>query len=110
MPFDYNEVVRSGNTTARVKNFTDSIVILVDIIGELKAGDTIVGDDSGFSYTINSISSDASFDNEYTVTIWDDLSPVAVTQDDGAWVVQDAHFTGKESQDYQPDNVVTIDT
>jgi hypothetical protein len=82
----------------------------MDIKGEFNPGDIVTGDDSGYSATIKSLDINSDYDVGFTPTIWDDLLPIAITQDDGAWVVQDAHFTGKDSQDWQPDNVVTIDT
>ena len=47
MSFAYNEVIRVGNSSARVKNFyANGLIVLMDIQGEFKAGDTISGDDS----------------------------------------------------------------
>ena len=111
MTFAYNEVVRSGNSSARVKNFyANNLIVLIDINGEFKAGDTITGDDSGYSYTLNSFGLGKDYDSGFVTEIWDELEPVAITLDDGRWVVQDAHFSGKPSQDYQPDNVIIVET
>ena len=112
MGFRYNEVVRSGNNTARVKNYFDAnnLVILMDINGSFNVGDTIVGDDSGYSYTFTSFNQDTSYDTGFDVNIWDPNSePMlsAITLDGGGVVVLDAYFDGTVSQDYQQTYMVT---
>jgi hypothetical protein len=111
MSFAYNEVIRVGNSSARVKNFyANGLIVLMDIQGEFKAGDTISGDDSGHTYTLNSFEIRADYDTYYDPTIWDELADIAITQDNGSVIVLDAAITGKASQDYQPDYVVVKDT
>ena len=111
MSFAYFETVRSGNSTATIKNFyANGLVVLININGEFKAGDTIVGDDSGYSLKLANFSKDRQYDIYYDPDFWDQLMETAITQDDGAWIFLDAHFTGKESQDEQPTYAVTVDT
>lgn len=97
MPFNYNEVIRSGNNSARVKNYyeANNLIVLMDISGEFKAGDTIVGDDSGYSYTFTSFEKNVNYDIYYDPTIWDANSSfmqIAIVQDDGQMVVTDDFF------------------
>lgn len=111
MSFAYNEVIRVGNSSARVKNFyANGLIVLMDIQGEFKAGDTISGDDSGYTYTLNNFEIRADFDTFYDPTIWTELADITITQDNGSVIVLDAAITGKPSQDYQPDYVVVRDT
>ena len=110
MTWRYNEVVRSGNSTARLKNYytETGMVILFDIQGEFEAGMTIVGDDSNESLTLTEYNFGIEYDIGYDPDPWTAIEPIAVTLDNGSWVTLDAHFDGKPSQDYQPDNAVTL--
>ncbi len=111
MSFAYNEVIRVGNSSARVKNFyANGLIVLIDINGEFKVGDVIAGDDSGTVYTLNNFELRKDYDTFYEPTIWDELADLIITQDNGAVIVLDAAITGKASQDYQPDFVVVRDT
>jgi len=112
MGFRYNEIVRSGNNTARVKNYfeANNLVILMDINGSFKTGDTITGDDSGFSYKFTNFGLDVTYDIGFDPNIWDPNSePMlsAIIQDNGSLVVLDAFYDGSTSQNYQPTYLVT---
>ena len=110
MSFAYNEIVRVGNSSARIKNFyANGLIVLIAIEGEFKAGDTITGDDSGQTLTLNNFELSKDYDAFYEPTIWDELADITITQDNGAVIVLDAALTGKASQDYQPDYVVVRD-
>ncbi len=100
-------MVRSGNSTARVKQFevSNNFIVLMDIIGTIGVGSTIVGDESGASMTLISFDNETNYDT-YVYNPWVDIFPVAIVQDDGAWIAEDIHFTGLPSQDYQPDYVL----
>lgn len=111
MSFAYNEIVRVGNSSARVKNFyANGLIVLIAIEGEFKAGDLITGEDSGQTFTLNNFELRQDYDAFYEPTIWDELADIIITQDNGAVIVLDAAITGKASQDYQPDYVVVRDT
>ena len=112
--FYYNEVVRSGNNTARIKNFyeANNLIVLMDISGEFKTGDTIVGDDSGYSYTFTNFNKSVEYDIAFDPTLWDangTLSQNLITTDDGNAVVLDAFFGNTTaSRNYNPTYVVTL--
>ena len=55
MSWNFNEIVRSGNSMARLKNYypDTGLVVLYDISGVFEPGDTIIGDDSGTELTIS---------------------------------------------------------
>lgn len=112
--FFYNEVVRSGNSSARVKNFyeANNLIVLIDIEGEFKAGDTIVGDDSGHSYTFTSFEKSVQYDIAFDPTTWNadsELMQNLITTDDGTAIVVDAFFSDTSpSRNYNPTYVVTL--
>ena len=103
MTWNYNEIVRSGNTTARVKNFypNTGLIVLYDIHGPLEAGMTIVGDDSGTSLTLSTFQIAYEYDMGYEPTYWTEILENAVYDGNGNLVALEKHFTGKPSQDYQ---------
>lgn len=106
MPY-INEIVRRGNSTARVKNYyANGLIVIYDINGEFQVGDTITFDESGETLTLQSFAINDDFDLFY-----DEFDPpldITVTQDDGAFIVLDAHFTGLPSQDYQTTYRITV--
>lgn len=103
MTWNFNEVVRSGNSTARVKNYYPEIglIVLMDIQGEFEPGMTIVGDDSNTTLSLTNFTISREFDLFYDPTYWDDVLPFVVYDGNGEIVALDEHFTGKPSQDYQ---------
>lgn len=126
--FDNYEIVRVGNSTARVNYYfpSNNFVILTDIRGSIKAGDRITGDDSGFALTLRSFSIDDAYDIA-TANYFEPIYSNVVTlgsngddpdgaeyrepgdQDDGELVVIDEYFTGEESEEYQTTGVVVIE-
>jgi len=78
----------------------------MDINGTIGVGSTIVGDESGASMTLISFDDEATNYDLYVYNPWADIFPVAIVQDNGAWIAEDRHFTGLSSQDYQPDYVL----
>jgi len=107
MPF-INEVIRLGNTTARIKNYyANGLIVIYDIRGSLEAGDTITCDDSGEVIVLNNFTISNDYDLYYEDFDWDDDG--LVVQDNGAFVAMDAHFTGLPSQNYQTINLVKED-
>jgi len=122
------ELVRSGNSTARVNLYISSnnFVLLTDVKGTIGVGDTIVGDDSGFSLTLSSFSLEDRFDIgtvNYFEPIYSNVVTLGVNgddpgdaefrepgdEDDGELVVIDEYFTGEESEEYQTAGVVVIE-
>lgn len=109
MSFRIGEVVRSGNATARVKNYypeTD-LLVLMDIEGTISSGSTVVGDDSGASKTFTMFVINNDYDLNYEPTNWDNTLDF-ITLDDGEFVAIDQHFDGTDSQDYQTTYMVTL--
>ena len=110
MTWQYNEIIRSGNSMARLKNYYPStgLVVLYDIKGVFSAGMTIVGDDSGTSLTLSNFVIANEYDSGYDRTYWNDpmsngLSIIdnVIYDGNGNFVAMGEHFTGKPSQDYQ---------
>lgn len=120
MTWQFNEVVRSGNSQARVKNYypETGLIILIDIKGDIAVGSTIIGDDSGTVLTLTNFEISEKYDSGFDPTYWTD--PLfngksvldSVVYDEGTqgnWLALDEHFTGKPSQDYQTDYLVVVD-
>lgn len=103
MNWNYNEIVRSGNSQARVKNFypDTGLIILYDIKGIIEAGMTIVGDESNTSLTLTTFEILDIYDFDFDPTYWDDILENVIHDGNGNWIALDEHFTGKPSQDYQ---------
>jgi hypothetical protein len=110
MTWAFNEIVRAGNSTARVKNYypETGFIVLYDIYGEFDEGAVITGDDSGTSTTLTEFNVAFEFDIFYDPDPWEPVLPLIVTLDSGSYVALDEHFTGKASQEYQTENLVTI--
>ena len=111
MNWNYNEVVRSGNSMARLKNYypDTGLVVLYDISGVFEPGDTIIGDDSGTELTISEFNISYDYDMYYEPTYWQEVLPIVVYDGNGKIVALDKHFTGKPSQDYQTTYLVVQD-
>jgi len=103
MNWNFNEIVRSGNSTARIKNFypDTGLVVLYDIKGSFEAGSTIVGEEPGETLTFTDFTLSRSYDLYYDPTYSQNVLENAIYTDSGEMVHLDAHFTGKLSQDYQ---------
>ena len=103
MTWNYNEIVRAGNSTARIKNYypETGLVVLIDIEGVFEPGMTIVGDDSNTSLTLTNFVLSREFDLYYDPTYWESVLPSVIYDGNGEIVALDEHFTGKPSQDYQ---------
>lgn len=121
--FRTNEVVTSGNSTARVNYYfpSNNFIVLIDTKGSFKPGDVITGRDSGFSVTLVDFSLDNKFDTG-TVDPFIDIIAQAVTlgindrepiegvdDSDGELVAIDEYFTGEESEDFQTAGLVVND-
>lgn len=103
MSWYFNEIVRSGNSMARVKNYypDTGLIVIYDIYGVFEVGDTIIGDESGTTLTLTEFNISYDFDLYYEPTYWDDVLPFAIYDGNGELVALDEHFTGLSSQDYQ---------
>jgi len=101
------ETVRSGNNTARVKNlYANGLIVLMDINGTIQAGTTITGDDSEETITLSAFEISDAFDLYYDEGSINEYLDNLIVQDNGAFIAQDAHFTGKDSQNYQITNYI----
>jgi hypothetical protein len=103
MTWYFNEIVRSGNSQARIKNYypDTGLIVLYDIKGVIEAGSTIVGDESGTTTTLTNFVIAREFDLGYEPDYWDYILENGIYDDSGDFIALDAHFTGKPSQDYQ---------
>jgi len=102
------EIIRAGNNTARVKNvYANGLIVLTDVSGTIESGTTITGDDSGETITLSTFAITTEYDLYYEDGYL--IEGDYVTLDSGAFVVQDAHFTGTPSQNYQRDNYIVLD-
>lgn len=101
--WNFNELVRAGNSTARVKNYypETGLIVLMDVEGSFEPGMTIVGDESGETLVLTNFEISIDYDLYYDPTYWENVIPFLVYDGNGEIVAQDEHFTGKPSQDYQ---------
>ena len=110
MNWAFNETVRAGNSTARVKNYypDTGLLVLYDINGEFAEGSIITGDDSGSTVVFSEFTVSFDYDIYYDPDPWEAILPNIVSLDSGSYVATDAFFTGLESQEYQTENLVVI--
>lgn len=106
-----NEIVRRGNSTAKIQSYNNqtSFIVLMDIEGEFPDGSIITGDESGETGILNGFSVSEIYSSEdYASTEWEDLDNMVFESGDGPCelVAIDEHFTGKLSQDYQSTHIV----
>lgn len=103
MSWNFNEIVRSGNSMARVKNYypDTGLLVIYDIYGVFGVGDTIIGDESGTTLTLTEFNISYDFDLYYDPNYWEETLPFVIYDDSGEFVALDEHFTGLPSQDYQ---------
>lgn len=101
--WNFNEIVRAGNSTARIKNYypDTGLIVLMDIQGSFEPGMTIVGDESGETVVLSNFVISRDYDLYYDPVYWENVLPIAIYDGNGELVAQDDHFTGKPSQDYQ---------
>ena len=101
-----------GQVVGQVKNFINigngqaSAVLQNMGTSTPQAGQTLVGQDSGNSLTLTNFERSNAYDHANTSVDYTEVMIVAVTDDAGVIAV-DQHFTGKPSQDYNSDYVVT---
>lgn len=109
MPY-FNEVIRLGNTTARIKNiYANGLIVIYDIRGSLQAGDTVTCDDSGETIVLSNFTINTDYDLYYDDFEFDFNDPRIVFQDNGEFVYEDAHYNGLPSQNYQTNYLVIED-
>ena len=110
MSWLFNEIVRSGNSQARVKNYypDTGLIVLYDIKGDIVPGSTIIGDESGMVLTLNNFTIAREYDLGYDPTYWEFVLENGIYDDSGDFIALDAHFTGKLSQDYQTTYWITL--
>lgn len=112
MSWNFNEVVRSGNSQARVKNYypETGLLVIYDIYGVFEVGDTLVGDETGTTLTLSEFNISYDFDLYYDPNYWEPIIPnVVYDEGSGEFVALDEHFTGLASQDYQTTYLVVVD-
>lgn len=110
MTWNFNEVVRAGNSTARVKNYypDTGLLVLYDIEGVFEPGSVVIGDDSGTTLTLTEFNLAREFDLYYDPTYWEPVLPIAIYDGNGELVALEEHFTGTPSQDYQTTYLVVL--
>lgn len=103
MTWAYNEIVRSGNSQARVKNFypESGLIVLYDIKGVIEAGMTIVGDESGTVLTLSNFTIAKEYDSGFEPDNIENYLINAVYDGNGNLVALDQHFTDKPNQNKQ---------
>jgi hypothetical protein len=107
---NFNETIRIGNSTARIKNiYANGLIVIYDVRGSMEAGDTVTCDESGETITLTNFAITSDYDLYYDDFDFEWTDDRIVVQDDGQYVAQDAHFTGLPSQDYQKTNIVIQD-
>jgi hypothetical protein len=111
MSWNFNEVVRSGNSQARVKNYypDTGLLVIYDIYGVFQVGDTLVGDETGTTLTLSEFNISYDFDLYYDPDYWESVLPNVVYDGNGEFVALEEHFTGLPSQDYQTTYLVVSD-
>ena len=90
--FLINETVRSGDVTARVKNFysANGLLVITDIKGgTIEAGMTVTGDCSGFSKTFTTFEQSIFFDVNFNDYEWEPDFWNMISLDDGTIVTLD---------------------
>jgi hypothetical protein len=93
--FARNEIVRSGNSTAKVKYWdsANNIIVLYDIVGSFGAGSTIVGDDNNGTLLLETFTLDSEVNQYYYDLHFDDPGDAEIYEyvvvDDGDYVVLD---------------------
>lgn len=106
-----NEVIRVGNTTARIKNlYANGLMIIYDVRGELNVGDTITCDDSGESIVLTTFSIEDKYDLFYDEPVANLMVIPVIVTDIGAYIALDAHFTGAPSANDQTTNLIVEST
>ncbi len=102
----------NGQIVGQVKNFINigngqASAILQNMGTQTpQSGQTLVGQDSGNSLTLINFERSSAYDRANTSVDYTEVMIVAVTDDAGVIAV-DQHFTGKPSQDYNSNYVVT---
>ena len=111
MTWRYNEIVRAGNATAKVKNYypDTGLLVLYFIEGEFRNGTTLVGDESGETLTLSDFAVTFDYDMNYEPTHWDDVIDDVIYDGLGNMVALEEHFTGLPSQDFQVTYLVVRD-
>jgi hypothetical protein len=94
--FVRNEIVRVGNSSAKVKYYdaANNIIVLYDIVGTFAAGQTIVGDITGGVLQLQTFTQDSEANDYYYDLHFDDWPGDViifeyVVLDDGSDVVLD---------------------
>ena len=100
MPF-INETIRTGNSTARIKNYyANGMIVLYDINGDIKNGSSITCDESGEVIVLQNFSIEDKYDLEYD-DIFDYANSTLIVTETGGYIATDAHFNDNPSQEYQ---------
>lgn len=93
MSWRWREKVKSGNSTAVLKNYyANNLVILMDVHGKFEPGMTIVGQQSGTTTVLTSFIINDDYDIYYDYDGWDDLLEEVVVLDDGTFVAIDEMY------------------
>lgn len=98
MSWIINEIVRAGNSTARVKNYyaNTDLLVLYDIRGSFGSGTTVVGDTSGTTKTFTTFTISREYDLGYEpIDYWNAILSIPenyLVTDNNESIVIDEYF------------------
>jgi len=107
--FLYREIVRSGNSTAKVKNYfpETGLLVLMSINGSFSPGMVVTGDVSGFSKTLTTFDVNEDFDLNYKDLDWEvDKEIILVDEWGNAIIVDDFVYEDEEVRQYNLNRAV----
>lgn len=99
--------IESAQTTGTVNYKQNGTLEIINIEGTmLKAGDLIIGEDSGYSFTINNFNTDNRVGNGVNWDMDNTGTGAFITTDAGGLIAIDQFFNGTSSAIYQQTHVV----
>jgi hypothetical protein len=99
--------IESAQTIGTVNYKEDGTLEIININGTmLKAGDLIIGEDSGYSFTINNFDTNNRVGDGINWNMDNTGDGAFIVTDNGSLIVTDAFFNGANSAIYQQTHVV----
>ena len=103
--------MESAQTIGTVNYKADGTLEIININGNmLKAGDLIIGEDSGYSFTINNFDMDNRVGDGVNWDIDNTGEGAFIVTDDNSFVVTQDFFSGANSAIYQQTYVIVLDS